>query len=103
MYETQMLYPWRGISVIIVVKTVTNMKFKYSYLFLSDCHSAVDILPQKIPQNNSLSALIRANSPETLFPDDSFVNQNTLGNRNGLFRSASDFYSQETLPSLTLS
>lgn len=77
------------------------MKFKYSYLFLSDYYSAIDILPQKNFQRNSLNASIRANTLETLFLDDSFVNQNTLENKNGLFRSALDFYSQETLPSQT--
>lgn len=47
------------------------MKFKYSYLFLSDYYSAIDILPQKNLQRNSLNASIRANTLETLFLDDS--------------------------------
>lgn len=78
---------------------MVTRKFKHSRLFLSTRYNASDILPQKNLRNNSLSALGHANFPETIFPDDSFVSQNTSENKNGLFRSASDFCTQEPLPS----
>lgn len=78
---------------------MVTRKFKHSHLFQSTRYSVSDILPQRNLRNNSLSALGRANSPEIVFPDDSFVIQNTSENKNGLFRSASDFCTQEPLPS----
>lgn len=75
------------------------MKDNVIRLSLTTRHNVSDILPQKNLRNNSLSALGRVNSLEIVFPDDSFVNQNTLENKNGLFRSASDFCTQEPLPS----
>ena len=78
---------------------MVTRKFKHSHLFQSTRYNVSDILPQRNLRNNSLSALVRANSPEIVFPDDSFVNQNTSENKNGQFRSASDFCTQEPLPS----